>query len=295
MKTILLRTAFYLIASLICATACNKTDDPVATPALAFESVPTLKSMTPWINEASGIAESKANSGMLWVHEDSGTPAQLYLIGKDGVLAKKIFFKAAVNKDWEDITLAPGPIAGKNYLYVGDIGDNNAVNSFVTIYRTEEPLASTDTIRTCDTINFKYADGPRDAEALLVDNTTKDIYIITKREARSRIYKLSYPYSITTVNTANFLFDLPCNLVVSAAMSSDSKEIIVKTYTSLYYYQRSSTETIEQALQKTAITLGYQQEPQGEAVCFANDNTGIFCLSENPSLAVQQLQFYKRK
>ena len=289
-----LRRLFYCLAFFIFSAACKKNGYP-AEPPPPFEATPNLKTVTPSINEASGIADSKANSGMLWVQEDSGNPTQLFLLKKDGSLAKKIFFKAAANRDWEDIALAPGPIAGKNYLYLADIGDNNATNTAAYFYRMEEPAISADTVFKADTISFKYADGTRDAEAFLVDAATKDIFIITKRETSSRVYKLTYPYSITSINTAVFLFALPYNLVVSAAMSGDSKEIIVKTYTGLYYYPRGSAETIDQALQKNAVTLSYQQEPQGEAICFASDNSGIFTLSENPGAAIQQLQFYKRR
>ena len=68
--------------------------------------------------------------------------------------------------------------------------------------------------------------------------------------------------------------------VVSAALSLDGKEIIVKTYTNLYYYQRQTGESLASAIQKNFTILPYKIEPQGEAVTFANNNSGIYTLSE---------------
>jgi hypothetical protein len=219
----------------------------------------------------------------------------LYLLNHAANTVKKIYLKDAVNTDWEDIALAAGPDAAKKYLYVADIGDNNAVRTSVNFYRFEEPLASADTVSSFDLIRFVYADGARDAEAFLVDDATKDIYIITKRESASRLYKISYPYSSTAMNTAVFVTALPYNGVVSAAMGNDGTGIIVKTYPALYYYPRVAGETIAQTLQKTFTPLGYQLEPQGEAVCFALDNSGFYTLSEKGSGSTQTLYFYRKK
>lgn len=247
------------------------------------------------INEASGIADSKINPGYLWVEEDSGNPPQLYLLDHTGSSVKKIYVKGASNIDWEDIALANGPDVAKKYLYIGEIGDNDAVHTISAFYRMEEPLASTDTVRSFDLIRFSYADGPRDAEAFLVDDASKDIFIITKRDAKARVYKIGYPYSTATVNTAIFVQDLPYTGVVSAAASNDGKSIIVKTYPALYHYARTAGETIAQTLQKTFTTLGYQLEPQGEAVGFALDNSGFYTLSEKGLSSSQFLYFYKKK
>ncbi len=83
--------------------------------------------------------------------------------------------------------------------------------------------------------------------------------------------------------------------VVSAALTADGKEIIVKTYIGLQQYLRNTGETIEQALKKTSKPLPYSLEPQGEAVTFANNNTGYFTLSEKGFGSKVNLYFYKRK
>ena len=292
-------TLFYACILLMHACGCNKKQTGAAasnpSSTVSFESTPLGYPLTALVNEASGIADSKLNPGYLWVEEDSGNPPQLYLLNHAANTVKKIYLKDAVNTDWEDIALAAGPDAAKKYLYVADIGDNNAVRASVNFYRLEEPLATADTVSAFDLIRFVYADGARDAEAFLVDAATKDIYIITKREAASRLYKISYPYSLTAMNTAVFVAALSYNGVVSAAMSNDGAGIIVKTYPALYYYPMAAGETIAQTLQKTFTPLGYQLEPQGEAVCFALDNSGFYTLSEKGSSNTQSLYFYRKK
>ena len=287
------------LAVLLNAAGCNKNLSADTTGAdtigISFNQTPVAYPLTTYISEASGIADSKINPGYLWVEEDSGNPPQLYLLDHTAATVKKIYIKGAANIDWEDIALAAGPDASKKYLYVAEIGDNDAIHTSSAFYRFEEPAATTDTVRVFDVISFTYEDGPRDAEAFLVDDNTKDIYIITKRDAKSRIYKLSYPYSSTSMNTAVFAGTLPYTGVVSAAASSDGKSIIIKTYPALYYYSRAAGETMPQSLQKDVTDIAYQLEPQGEAVGFALDNTGFYTLSEKGNASAQSLYFYKKK
>jgi hypothetical protein len=180
-------------------------------------------------------------------------------------------------------------------IYIADIGDNNLAFPDYTIYQFVEPSASTDTVASFNTIHFAYPDGAHDAEAFLVEPTTKDIYIVTKQDASSKIYKLSFPYSTSSVDTVNLVGTLNYNNVVSAAMSPGGREIVIKTYLTLYYYTRSQGETIEQALSKSYTALPYIPEPQGEAITFANDNSGFFTLSEKGFAATVNLYFYPRE
>ncbi|MBD0352557.1 MAG: hypothetical protein ICV65_15525, partial [Flavisolibacter sp.] len=251
--------------------SCNK--KVAESNALFFDSIPIIKPVVPIILETSGIADSKANKGFLWVQEDSGNPSQLYLLGYDGKVAKKIYIKGATNRDWEDMALSG------SYIYIADIGDNNAVYPDYTIYKFTEPKATADTVTEEEAIRFKYPDGSHDAEAFLVDPATKDIFIITKRDNPSRIYKLAYPYSTTSINMLQLSGTLPYSGVVSAAISAKGTELIIKTYTNLYYYSRNTGSSIAEALTKSFTKLPYQVEPQGEAVTFANDDSGYFTLS----------------
>jgi hypothetical protein len=266
--------------------SCHK---PGAEPELLFDSIPVLRPVQPTIGEVSGIADSKSNPGRLWAHEDSGNPPQLYLIKHDGQVEKRIYIKDVTNRDWEDMALAGSDI------YIGEIGDNARAYGEYSIYRFPEPAASVDTVYGAVQFKFRYNDGPHDAEAFVVDPLTRDIYIITKSDQPSAIYKLTFPYSSSSVNTAVPAGAVNYTGVVGAGLSPDGKEIIVKTYTALYHYKRASNETISAALQKTATRLPYVPEAQGESVGFALDNTGFFTLSEKGFFPNVELRWYRRK
>ena len=267
-----------------------------AGPVHPFESIPRLYDVVPgFVDEASGIGDSYANPGFLWVELDSGNPPALYLLHHSGGHGRSILLKGATNRDWEDLVVANGPIESKKYIYIGEIGDNNLAYSQYSIYRLPEPNPNTDSISDFVKITFKYPDGPHDAEAMLVDGVTKDIFIVTKRDPYSKVYKLSYPQDTAGLNIASFVMDLPYKGVVSAAIASSQNEVLVKTYSSVYYYERKNGESIEQLLKQPYQTLPYQVEAQGEAICFANDNSGFYTLSEKGFLPAVKLNFYKRK
>ena len=93
------------------------------------------------ITEASGITISLENPDHLWTHNDSGHDPILYLINsKNASYAGKVLLKDLKRGDWEDIAIGPS-ITGEegNFLYVGDIGDNNSRRIIKKIYFFKEP------------------------------------------------------------------------------------------------------------------------------------------------------------
>jgi hypothetical protein len=280
-NTLLVVLLFYF------APGCSKQKELTANTS-GFENSPQSTRVEPPIREASGIADC-TTSAALWVIEDSGNPADLLLLQKDGRSVKHIPLQNAYNTDWEDLIRVAGD------LYIADMGDNGRVRKNCTIYRFPEPEASADTIYNYQTIRFTYPDGAHDAEGFLVDPTTKDIFIITKSGQKSGVYKLPFPYRYTEVDTLIKQAELPYNGVTSTTLSEDSREILVKTYQKVFYYQRQGTETIDQALTKTPREISYQVEPQGEALTFAHDGSGFYTLSEKGMSNSVNLHFYKRR
>ena len=247
-------------------------------------------------DKASGIADSKNNTGYLWVQQDSGNPGELTLLSYKELVQKRIFLKGAVNRDWEDMVIGTGPLAGENYIYLAETGNNNGIYPDYAIYRFIDPSQSADTVFLMDKITFQYPDGSHDAEAILLDNETKDIYIITKRDSLSKIYKLPYPQSISFSNLAIYSGMMTVSGITSACSSPDGKELLVKNYTNVFYWKRNTGESIPAALQRNPLIIGYAAEPQGEAICFKNDNTAFYTFSEKPFFATAvTLNLYKRK
>ena len=55
----------------------------------------------------------------------------------------------------------------KDRLYVGDIGDNDSKRKTIRVYYFDDPKPDDET-RTYKAWDFRYPDGPHDAETLLV-------------------------------------------------------------------------------------------------------------------------------
>jgi hypothetical protein len=279
--------------------SCSKSNPPYNPPAPSsdpFSSDPEANVLTRPISEASGIADSKTLKDHLWVIEDSGNPPRLFLLKHEGFVTDSFTLAGATNRDWEDVAVGKGPDDALTYLYVGDIGDNNGTYTSYTIYRAPEPTTFEDEITGYDSIKFTYPDGPHDAEAFMIDDNTKDIFVITKKDNPSKLYRIPYPQDTQNMNQAEFVSSLGYTGVVSASLSLAGTEIITKTYTQLFYYNRTAKEGLGVTLAKMPTdTLGYQLEAQGEAVAIANDNSGFFTLSEKGmGSGFPNLMFYRR-
>ncbi|TVQ10122.1 MAG: hypothetical protein EA364_12860 [Balneolaceae bacterium] len=128
------------------------------------------------IDEASGLAVSRAYPGHVWTHNDSGDFNRIFLIGPDAEDAGTFCIEPSGNRNWEDMAIGPGPAVGINYLYIADIGDNGSQYDVNRIFRFPEPsLADRDasggmiSIVGAEMIQFRYPDGMKDAETLMID------------------------------------------------------------------------------------------------------------------------------
>ncbi|RYY58564.1 MAG: hypothetical protein EOO05_16005 [Chitinophagaceae bacterium] len=273
-------------------SACTKNETTTG-PSSPFADVPVTVKVVTQFPEVSAITPSFTQPGNLWFMQDGGNPTELNLVSTSGTLVKKVFLKGITNRDWEEMILMRDPSKNGADLYIADIGNNNAVAQQAVIYRFAEPSATTDTVKSFTKIQFTYPDGPRDAEAFVVDPATMDIFVFSKKDTKSKIYRIRFPYADN--GAAEMVGELPYNTVVGATATQDGSEILVKTYMAIYYYKRKTGETFTQALLKTPVMLGYQLELQGESLCFAADNKGFFTVPEMPLQGDQLLSFYKRK
>ncbi|WP_149242273.1 PE-PGRS family protein [Dyadobacter sp. 32] len=286
---------------LLFSWSCDPAPEPVAGGAGSFESSPQSVSIAPGIiDEASGLAVSANLDGYLWTIQDSGQPHAVYLISPDGKNIKPYDVPGSINHDWEDLAVGPGPLSGVNYLYIADIGNNNPpMRAENVIYRFREIADANGAFKQTDLekIIFRYPDGPRDAETILVDPQSRDIFIISKETDKSGIYRLPFPQSTTETINAERIGNVPLVTVATGGnVSVDGNEILLRTYLSVYYWQKKEGETIGQTLLKPATKkLDVVMEPQGEAVSFDRAAKGFYTLSEKGSAAGVSLNYYKRK
>ncbi len=262
----------------------------------------------PDLVELSGLAASHAHPGVLWAHNDSGDSARLFAISVTGAPLGTFDITGAGATDWEDIAVGPGPEPGQAYIYIGDIGDNNAQRDHVTVYRVPEPGAAPNGTNGALTgalaLNLRYPTGPEDAESLFVDPANGDLYIITKvLSGASRVLvvsaaDLSSTATVTMTQVATLqiadtgAFDptaklaLPAALATAADISPDGSTILVRTYQQVLAYRRADGESIADALAGTPCSAPQVAEPQGEAIAFSAAGDAYFTSGET-QLAVR--------
>lgn len=250
------------------------------------------------LKEVSGIASSIANPKHLWAHNDAGNKAEIYLLDESLDVKMICVLKGIENRDWEDIAVGPGPDPNKSYVYVGEIGDNDANHREKYVYRFEEPVLNENERRALisdfDKITFSLEGSIKDTETLLLDPRTKNLYVVTKRENPVYIYELKYPYN-EEVNTAQKMFSLPMSRIVGGDFSRDGQEILLKNDDIVFYWKGSPSESVIEKMKTPALTVPYEKEPQGEAIAWAHDDSGFYTLSEMPKKKNVYLYFYKRK
>lgn len=249
---------------------------------------------SPAIAEASGIAASKALPGHFWTHNDSGNKPEVYLLGNKGELVSTIHLEGTFNRDWEDIAEGAGPVPSKQYVYVGDIGNNVQVDPRTRILRFAAPAQEPGQKANIkpDVLHVTLSDGARDAETLMVDPISHSLYIVSKREKAVGIYKANLNFKDGDKATFQKVGTVPYTWITAGDISQDGHHIVIKDKNHIYYWHRKQGETVEAAMAAPAVVLPYVPEKQGEGVTFRVDNSGYVTISEGKDPA---LNFYPHK
>ena len=141
-----------LLLKLALLTGCAFNSDPPAKadtqPVVPLQDLPgaggyeTAKQIgtitDPQLKEVSGLAASRVNKGVWWVHNDSGNEPVLFCLDQNFKLLtpQGIRLQGAHNWDWEDIAYHPGPQGGE--IWVADSGNNFNLPTRKLVYRCSE-------------------------------------------------------------------------------------------------------------------------------------------------------------
>jgi hypothetical protein len=253
----------------------------------------------PDVKELSGIAASTRSPGVLWVHNDSGDSARIFAIGGNGRTRATYALSGATAVDWEDIARGPGPEGSS--LFVGDIGDNGAARPEIVVYRVREPEVGDDpanaTLDGVDALHLRYPDGAHDAESLLVDPKSGELFVITKSLGGGPVGIYRAPSDLPdTTNTLERVgtLALPAglsNAVTGADISPDGSKVAVRTYASVLLWDRKSGVAIPTVLAGTPCRGPIPLELQGEAVGFRADSRGYVTVSEGSNPTLHEFHF----
>jgi hypothetical protein len=276
------------------------------TPAASTTAPPSVAGTlaAPPNDEASGLAASRRNTGLLWTHDDSGGQPELYAVETGGRLRGVLRLEGVKAEDWED--LAAAEFDGKAWLIVADTGDNNAKRAHTWIHIVAEPgaerlsPAAPVSERPAASLKITYPDGPRDCESLAVDARERAIYLLSKRDPVPRLYRLEIPNPLRDATiTARFLGEVGRLPQPTAAQklvrgylgehrawptamdfSADGSSAVVLTYGHVMLFPRKNGETWAAALAREPVLLPPHNLTQAEATCFSADGRAIFVASE---------------
>jgi hypothetical protein len=242
--------------------------------------------------ETSGIAGSRRNADVFWVHND-GARDRIVAINTFGAALGAITLSDIDPVDVEDIAIGPGPVAGTHYIYLGDIGDNDFTRTSIQIYRFAEPTidagSSADQSSTIpgsaiETITLRYPGPAVDAETLLVDPLTGDLFVIVKQAPTTRVYRVA---AADLVNGANIVMSLAGVFSFSEPSAGDisptGREILIRNEDRARLYVRGEGQSVMQALGGPAIVVpvvGQPTEPNGEGIAFDRQGNHYYTISE---------------
>jgi len=275
----------------------------VATAALCSSALsatigsPVVVGQIPLV-EASGLASSRVHPGIHYTHNDSGSGPVVSAITTAGVVKATMTLTSA--NDWEDIAVGPGA-GGLSSIYVGDIGDNALNRDRIRVMRIAEPNPLTSAVYTTQNmqvLDLAYPDGPHNAESLIVDPRTSDLFVVTRSDGPSGTGVGVYRATQSFFNQANtgikqtmsYVTDLPGLTDLRAGdISPDGRWIVLRNKTDGWLYERGENQTIGQAFAGTPVKFQMISEVQGEAIGWAADGSGFYTTSEGRN---QPIYFY---
>ncbi|MCH8047439.1 MAG: hypothetical protein IID44_27410 [Planctomycetes bacterium] len=277
------------------------------------------------LNEASGLIIGRTHPTVMWTIEDSGGSSAERLYANEKATGNDWGFwtlDVEDNEDWEDLAYYKDD--DKDWLYIGEFGDNATTGGNVaqTIFRLEEPSVNgtdppsssgshgTIADTAIERIVFTYPMDDPDAEAMMVEPHTGDIFIISKRE-RTRDVAHLYQIDVSALSAAEdwdsidqtaptskvvtdlgaldfpavwtIGLDINSRFAVSGMdISSDGLEVLVRTDRTIYHYKRATTnvDMIDMLQGEPVAVIAVYERGNRESIAFDNDSTDFYTVSE---------------
>ena len=224
------------------------------------------------LTEISGMTFSLRHPDVIWVHNDSSGGPYIYAI--DSTSCATLARVTVAGIDARDIeAIAAGRDGkGRPVLWIADIGDNLDSWPEVHLHRILEPKKLVDQSVTPRTYRVTYRDRPHNAETLLADPNSTQLWIVTKQLAHGRLYKLPAHLSRTDLNVARPI-EREGGLVTDGAISPDGSRFVTRDYVNAQLFKGLPPGMLD-----ASVELPLQ--PQGEAVTWTPDGQALLIASE---------------
>jgi len=246
--------------------------------------------------DLSGLAASRVHADTLWALDDGGNAPELFAIGKRGGVQASYRIEGVANTDWED--LASFDLDRRHYLLIADTGDNGGLRKTLQLHVVEEPASlGGGRLRPAWSIVFRWPDGPRDCEAVVVDAAHGQVLLISKRRQPPEAFVLPLrprDRGLLVARRVGHLAGMPGrqagddpasarlrNQVTAADLSPDGGTLAVLTYRAVLFYSRRSGTSWSAALSQPPRMRPLAWLPQAEALAWATDGRGLYASGEH--------------
>lgn len=251
-----------------CSRALRRAGSLLAAAALmlAVPAVATAKDTVAFtikdvrVVESSGLARDLP-ANLYWTANDSGSTGIAYGVNAKGKVVGSLNFRASP-VDVEAVAVH------ENRLYLGDIGDNTADRSKITVYAFNDARANGLTVG-YQAYDFRYPDGAHDAETLLV-NPKGRLFIVTKGR-KGGIYAAPKNPSRQSTNELERVGTAPA-LVTDGTFLPGGKQIALLSYTSV--------EVVDAKTYAKVAVAAIPKQKQAESLTVSLDGTSLLVGSE---------------
>ncbi|GAA3665476.1 hypothetical protein GCM10022224_032230 [Nonomuraea antimicrobica] len=231
------------------------------------------------ITESSGLAVSPTRDGVYYTHNDSAAAPTFYAVDGDGRTLATFQVRGAEARDWEGMAATRDPRTGRGVLWFADIGDNlDGAWPNVSVYKVTEPRTLRDATVPAVRYRFRYADGARNAEGIMVHPKTGRLYVVSKEFAGS-VYEAPKTLRTDRVNVLRKVGNAPI-MATDAAYAPDGSSYVIRTYFSATLY-RPSGETLAR------VTM--PELKQAESIAYTADGKALLTGSEGPDSPVYRV------
>ena len=247
--------------------------------------------------EISGLAASRRHRDVLWLHDDGGNPARLFAINTNGDRLATLRIEGVTKTDWED--MASFRLDGRNYLLVADTGDNGGLRRTLQLHAVEEPSKLENArVKPAWSIAFRWPDGARDCEAVAIDESNRQILLVSKKRRPPEVFTLPLgPHrGVLTARRIGRLAGMPepsaedlrangkqariLRQVTAADISPDDRTLAVMTYRDLLLYPRREGASWAQAIAAKPKIGTLPWLPQAEALGWSADGKVLYVTGE---------------
>lgn len=258
--------------------------------------------------EISGIACSVRYKNSFWVHNDSGNPAELFLINAAGSVLASVKLDGAVNRDWEDICTFQ--FEDTAFICVGDVGDNSGQHKSYRMYVVEEPQLDLEktsarngsaieiVVADCYKIDFQYEDGPKNCEAFAWDSASGGFLLAEKgfdgeRKTKPGIYCLTVTngFADRTPLVARRVADCKLKNTTAMSISGNGNRLVLASYAVAAVWDRDPSGDWTHTLKRRDPTmLPMPLQRQGEAIALDHSGQMAITTSEFVQQPIWQIQ-----